>query len=127
MSIIKLPSFNTLTNEKGETVGKVNRPWAGFSAYEFTEVRYGVLTENGKSRLFVQGHLTPATEPEKAVTSPITGARLRDLTELGQSAWVYQGNALYGINNEYTEFAAKGIADMGQKRSKLMCLMPTIA
>lgn len=112
-------AFNTLTNEKGETVGKVSRPWAGRSASEFTEVRYGVLTENGKSRLFVQGHLTPATEPDQAVNSPITNARLRDLTGLGQSAWVYQGNALYGINNEYTEFAAKGIADMAQKKVKI--------
>lgn len=90
---------------------------------DFDQIRYGYVTTNGKTQLFIQGHTTPETE---SVDSPFDrynygGTRDNASAELGamptgDKVWAYQGTAFYGKDGNYQELAVDAVADFGNKK-----------
>ena len=93
----------------------------------FAQMRYGYLTEDGKTTLFIQGHLTPETNE---VNSPYNhfyyglanernkeGDELKPMPKSG--IFDYEGFAFYGKDNQYKQLSVKGIADFNAKKVKL--------
>lgn len=92
---------------------------------DFDQVRYGYVTENGKTTLFVQGHTTPATG---SADSPFDrfnygGAREDQYSSLsamptGEKVWAYTGTAFYGKDGSYQELSVDAVADFNLKKVK---------
>lgn len=93
----------------------------------FAQMRYGYLTENGKTTLFVQGHLTPETNevnsPYNHLYYGLPNERNKEgdvLKPMPQSGiFDYKGFAFYGKDNQYKQLSVKGIADFNAKKVKL--------
>lgn len=90
---------------------------------DFDQVRYGYVTENGKTTLFVQGHTTPTTGN---IDSPFDrynyGTTRQDqraglsAMPTGEKVWAYQGAAFYGKDGNYQELSVDAVADFGNKK-----------
>ncbi|MCK3654858.1 hypothetical protein A4G19_03480 [Pasteurellaceae bacterium Macca] len=91
----------------------------------FEQMRYGYVTKDGKTTLFVQGHRTP-TENSGSYRSPSSYVNYakNDDNERGSSldslpteqAYDYQGFAFYGKDNNYRQVNARGVADFSNKK-----------
>lgn len=102
--------------------GKVGAIAKNRNADAFNQVRYGYITKDGKNTLFVQGHITPT---EEGVSSPFDSfyygtAREDQWTSLStmpsDQIWHYQGNAFYGKDGVYEEFAVDAVADFTENK-----------
>ncbi|OOH88879.1 hypothetical protein BMT54_08110 [Pasteurellaceae bacterium 15-036681] len=107
--------------------GKVSSLPKGRYDDNFSQVRYGYVTDkDGKTTLFVQGHLTPETERVASFYYPGYHGTARaqegyDMYEMPKSGvWEYTaGSAFYGKNGVYKEFGANAVADMDNKKVKV--------
>lgn len=108
--------------------GKVGSLPSGKYRDNYEQLRYGYITKDGKTTLFVQGHMTPSTKVDGGVNSPFnyygyyTGKtsetkRLRELPTEG--VYTYEGITFYGKDNAYSEFKTSGYADFSNKKVKI--------
>lgn len=102
--------------------GKVGAIAKSRNADAFNQVRYGYVTKDGKSTLFVQGHITPT---EEGVSSPFDSyyygtSREGQFTPLSimptAQVWRYQGSAFYGKDGVYDELAVDAVADFTENK-----------
>lgn len=90
---------------------------------EFTQVRYGYATINGKTTLFVQGHATPVTaglsSPFNYIQNGVEGETesLRMLTT--DKNYIYKGSAFYGKDGEYKQLESEAVADFDNKKLRV--------
>lgn len=108
--------------------GKVGSLPPGKYRDNYEQLRYGYITKDGKTTLFVQGHMTPSTKVDGGVSSPFsyygyyTGktSETRILRELPtEGVYAYEGTTFYGKDNAYSEFKTSGYADFGNKKVKI--------
>ncbi|WP_324682971.1 transferrin-binding protein-like solute binding protein [Bibersteinia trehalosi] len=94
---------------------------------DHTQSRYGYVTKNGKTTLFVQGHLTPIQNAEEPkIASPYDhgnhfnrdGAAILDALPTDK-VYAYQGLAFYGKENNYVQLNTEAIADFNEKKVKV--------
>lgn len=65
--------IKSIMNENKEEIGKIGSLPLSYAKWNFRQMRYGYVTQDGKTTLFVQGHLTPETEEKaKKVRSPFS-------------------------------------------------------
>lgn len=90
---------------------------------EFTQLRYGYVTVDGKTTLFVQGHATPL---EGDLNSPFNysdngaGNRAEGLRALTTDKnYVYRGSAFYGKDGSYKQIDTKAVADFDNKKVRV--------
>lgn len=90
---------------------------------DFDQLRYGYITQSGKTMLFIQGHTTPV---EENANSPFDrynyGSSRQDQRSglsampTGEKVWAYSGTAFYGKDGNYQELSVDAIADFGNKK-----------
>lgn len=113
-----------------QVVGKVGSLPKSNSRNDFAQMRYGYLQQNGKTTLFVQGHLTPESTETAEIHSPYNhffyghnnprgeaGEILKPMPTSG--VFDYTGFAFMGKDDHYTEYTANGIADFANKKIKI--------
>lgn len=92
---------------------------------EFAQMRYGYVTLDGKTTLFVQGHLTPEATVETSRYDHMyygteLGARGTDLDPMPtKGVFEYVGSAFYGKDGAYTELSSSAVADFNDKKVKV--------
>lgn len=105
----------------GEFTGKVGSLAKTRFIGDFEQVRYGYVTKDGKTTLFVQGHMTPTTEKITSRFDTRYTNNLERLPELnimptGDKAFEYTGFAFYGKDNVYQELTVDAVADFANKK-----------
>lgn len=118
-------NYVTKSIEAEGVSGKVGSLSKSRFGSDFDQVRYGYVTENGQTTLFVQGHTTPATG---SVDSPFDrfnygGAREDQYSSLsamptGEKVWAYTGTAFYGKDGSYQELSVDAVVDFNLKKVK---------
>lgn len=92
---------------------------------DFGQMRYGYYTENGETKLFVQGYITPTNQEESGkYLSPFN---YRD-ESMGKSStqglraiptngvYEYKGTAFYGKDHSYNEYLTTAYADFDNNK-----------
>ncbi|WGE56500.1 transferrin-binding protein-like solute binding protein [Actinobacillus equuli] len=109
-----------LENNKGK-VGSL--PKSALKS-NFEQMRYGYITENGVTKLFVQGFMTP-TNGKKDSMSPFnyydeskgrTSSAQRQDPMPTEGIFEYNGKAFYGKDNQYIELNTTAYADINNKK-----------
>lgn len=108
--------------KNGTVVGLPSRAWYD----DFAQLRYGYVTENGKTVLFVQGHITPEVLSKPEVVSPYDHSNyfrspefgILDVMPADGKVYEYKGSAFYGKDNVYQSLAAEAVVDFGSKKMK---------
>ncbi|AUI66857.1 MULTISPECIES: transferrin-binding protein-like solute binding protein [Glaesserella] len=123
---IKSLTNSDLAEGTNSTVtGKVGSLPKGRFGSTFEQMRYGYVTVDGKTSLFVQGHLTPESGSENSRYSHYyygtergtEGTTLRKLPSTG--VFEYVGSAFYGKDGTYEQLSSKAIADFANKKVKV--------
>lgn len=109
----------TLTGDVSGKVGSLSNSRFGT---DFDQVRYGYVTKDGKTTLFVQGSATPTDKVMVARFDRVYTEldRLPELSPMptGEKAYKYTGTAFYGKDGIYQELAVNALADFNSKKVK---------
>ncbi|MDE8034423.1 transferrin-binding protein-like solute binding protein [Actinobacillus equuli subsp. equuli] len=106
--------------------GKVSSLPKSNSAYDFEQMRYGYVTVNGQTNLFIQGFMTPNGDQTEA-KSPFNyyyerrgNSSTQRLTPMPtDGVFEYHGKAFYGKDNSYEELDTKAYADITNKKVQI--------
>ncbi|WGE84916.1 transferrin-binding protein-like solute binding protein [Actinobacillus equuli] len=98
---------------------------------DFEQMRYGYYTENGETKLFVQGYLTPTNQDESG--KHLSPFNYRD-ESMGKSSmqglraiptngvYEYKGTAFYGKDHSYNEYTTTAYADFDSNKVQVNIL-----
>lgn len=115
--------IKTLATNKGK-VGSL--PKSALKS-NFEQMRYGYLTENGVTKLFVQGFMTPING-RKDAKSPFNyydeskgrvSSAQRQTPMPTEGIFEYSGKAFYGKDNQYVELNTTAYADINNKKVQI--------
>lgn len=124
-NIKTLTNTDLIDNTNSSVAGQVGSLPKGRFGSTFEQMRYGYVTIDGKTSLFVQGHLTPESGTETSRYSHYyagtqkesEGTDLRQLPSEG--VFEYIGSAFYGKDGTYQQLSTKAVADFADKKVKV--------
>lgn len=124
-NIKTLTNSDLIGNTNSSVTGQVGSLPKGRFGSTFEQMRYGYVTIDGKTSLFVQGHLTPESGSETSRYSHYyagtqresEGTVLRQLPSEG--VFKYIGSAFYGKDGTYQQLSTKAVADFTDKKVKV--------
>lgn len=135
----KLVGVTDITNEQGQVIGKKSGLPTSWWGDDFAHLRFGYVTENGETKMFVQGNMTPVSETEATTFSwtnhyragssdpqadpyapPYENEIVRPMLTTGEAD--YKGYAFYGKGAEIQQYNLTGKANFDEKSVTLAML-----
>ncbi|WGE50125.1 transferrin-binding protein-like solute binding protein [Actinobacillus equuli subsp. haemolyticus] len=107
---------------EGKPAGKaVGLVYDSYTRSNYIDMKYGYVTKNGKTSLFIQGNMTPTAEEISTsgnISSPKVGAfydsrlgPMRTDISTDGGVWSYIGKAFVGKDNNYREYNVNAEVD----------------